>query len=64
MCTHRVRSEDWEFLHDEADIRIVLEDGFHVWERTLAVATIVIEELINGYIAIRITEDRIVRRIK
>ncbi len=59
---HRARSEHGEFLEHDLELGIVLHQREHVGHGALAVAAIVIEELDEGDVAVRIAEHDLVRR--
>jgi len=54
------RSEDRELLENEADILVLRQDFFHVRQGPFAVAAIVVEELDDGHIAVRIAKGYVV----
>ena len=53
----RIGTEDRKVLHDDAQLRIGLHEGAQVREGALAVAAIVIEELDERDVALRIARD-------
>jgi hypothetical protein len=63
-CLDRARSEHGEFLQDDLEFRVVLEQREHVVHGALAVAAVVVEELNEGDVAVRIAEHDLPRRAK
>ena len=58
----RARSEHGEFLQDDLEFRVVLEQREHVVHGALAVAAVVVEELHEGDVAVRIAKHDLPRR--
>ena len=61
---HRARAEHREFLEHDLELGIGLQQREHVAHGVLAVAAIVVEELDEGDVALRIAEHDLVGRVE